>query len=432
MTIIKEVFAREILDSRGNPTLEVKIELNNGKSGITAVPSGASTGTYEALELRDNDKSRYSGRGVLKAVQNIRQIIAPKIIGMDVTNQIALDNVLINLDGSPNKSNLGGNAILGVSVAAAHSAANSMGVSLYRYIGGICADTLPVPMMNILNGGKHASNSSDIQEFMIVPTGANSFDGALQMCTNIYQRLRTVLNDNGYDTNIGDEGGFTPSLESNSLALDFIMDAIEKASYIPGRDCFIAIDSAATEFYKDGCYELKTEGRILNNYEMIELYTQWTNKYPIISIEDGLSEDDWEGWVLLTEKLGKNIQIVGDDLYVTNEKRLERGIKEKASNSILIKLNQIGTVTETLSAIKRAQKHNWTAVISHRSGETADTTISDLSVALNTGFIKAGAPARFERLAKYNRLLEIENDLGVNTKYAGIEAFYNLNHIEVR
>lgn len=429
MTKIKEVFAREILDSRGNPTLEVKIELRNGKTGITAVPSGASTGTYEALELRDNDKSRYNGRGVLKAVDNIRRVIAPKIIGMDVINQSALDNTLIALDGSPNKSNLGSNAILGVSVAAAHSAAISLGISLYRYIGGICADTLPVPMMNILNGGRHASNSTDIQEFMVVPTGANSFDGALQMCTNIYQRLRTVLNEKGYDTNIGDEGGFTPSLESNSLALDFIMEAIEKAKYIPGGDCFIALDSAATEFYKDGNYILKKEGKSLNSNEMIELYDQWTNNYPIISIEDGLAEDDWEGWILLTEKLGKKIQIVGDDLYVTNVQRLERGIKEKASNSILIKLNQIGTVTETLNAIKQAQRHNWTAIISHRSGETADTTISDLSVGLNTGFIKAGAPARFERLAKYNRLLEIENDLGINTKYAGIEAFYNINYI---
>ncbi|MDD5289449.1 MAG: phosphopyruvate hydratase [Dehalococcoidales bacterium] len=426
MTTIKTINAREILDSRGNPTLEVKIELASGTIGMTAVPSGASTGSYEALELRDNDKSRYSGRGVLKAVNNIRQIIAPAIIGMEVTSQIAIDNALIKLDGSPNKSNLGGNAILGVSAAAAHAAANSQGVPLYRYLGGVSACTLPVPMMNILNGGKHASNSTDIQEFMIVPTGADCFNHALQMCTDIYQQLKIVLKDKGYDTNVGDEGGFTPSLKSNSLALEAILVAIEKADYKPGKDCFIAIDSAAAEFYKDGNYVLEREGKTFSSREMIDFYAKWTADYPIISIEDGLSEDDWDGWQLLTEKLGDKVQIVGDDIYVTNVQRLEEGIRKKASNSILIKLNQIGTVTETLAAIRMAQHHNWTAIVSHRSGETGDTTISDLAVGLNTGFIKAGAPARFERLAKYNRLLEIENELGESAKYAGMQAFYNL------
>ena len=426
MTTIKAIHAREILDSRGNPTLEAKVELSDGMLGIAAVPSGASTGKYEAVELRDNDKSRYNGLGVLKAVNNVNQHIAQAIGGMDVANQIAIDEAMIKLDGSSNKSNLGANAILGVSMAVAHAAANSLGIPLYRYLGGASACILPVPMMNILNGGKHASNSTDLQEFMIVPTGADSFSHAVQMCAEIYQNLKTVLKEKNYNTNVGDEGGFAPSLKSNSLAIELIMTAIEKANYQPGKDCFIALDPASDEFYKEGRYVLEKECRTFNSQEMVDFYSRWTSKYPIISIEDGLAEDDWEGWRLLTKKLGNKVQIVGDDLYVTNVQRLEMGIQQKASNSILIKLNQIGTVTETLATIRLAQQNDWTAVVSHRSGETGDTTIADLAVGLNTGFIKAGAPCRFERLAKYNRLLEIEKELGENAKYAGMQAFNNL------
>jgi enolase len=428
MATIKTIHAREILDSRGNPTIEVKVELSDGTMGIAAVPSGASTGKYEAIELRDNDKSRYNGMGVLKAINNINQSIAKAIIGMNANDQIAVDQAMIDLDGSPNKSKLGANAILGTSMAVTHAAANSLRIPVYRYLGGAGACILPVPMMNILNGGKHASNSTDLQEFMIVPTGADCFSHAVQMCAEIYQQLKKVLKEKGYNTNVGDEGGFAPSLEYNSQAVEAILTAIEKANYKPGKDCFIALDPASDEFYKDGKYVLEKESKTFNSQEMVDYYTKWTSIYPIISIEDGMAEDDWDGWQLLTEKLGNKVQIVGDDLYVTNVKRLETGIQKKASNSILIKLNQVGTVTETLAAIRIAQENNWTAVISHRSGETGDTTIADLAVGLNTGFIKAGAPCRFERLAKYNRLLEIEKELGESAKYAGMQAFYNLKH----
>ena len=426
MATIKTIHAREILDSRGNPTLESKVELSDGTLGITAVPSGASTGKYEAVELRDGDKSRYNGLGVLKAVNNVNQSIAQAITGMSAADQIAIDQAMIDLDGSPNKSKLGANAILGVSMAVAHAAANSLGIPLYRYLGGAGACTLPVPMMNILNGGKHASNSTDFQEFMIVPTGADCFSHAVQMCAEIYQQLKKVLKEKGCNTNVGDEGGFAPSLASNNQAVEAILAAIEKANYKPGKDCFIALDPASDEFFKDGSYVLEKEGKTFNSQKMVEFYTKWTHSYPIISIEDGMSEDDWEGWQLLTEKLGSKVQIVGDDLYVTNVQRLLTGIQKRASNSILIKLNQVGTVTETLAAIRMAQQNNWTTVVSHRSGETGDTTIADLAVGLNTGFIKAGAPCRFERLAKYNRLLQIEQELAKSAKYAGIQAFYNL------
>jgi enolase len=426
MSIIKTVRAREILDSRGNPTLEAEVELIDGTLGVAAVPSGASTGKYEAVELRDNDKSRYNGLGVLNAVNNVNQHIAPIIVGMKVTDQISIDRHMIEMDATPNKSNLGANAILGVSLAVAHAAAKSMKMPLYRYLGGVGACTLPVPMMNILNGGKHASNSTDLQEFMIVPAGADCFSHALQMCTEIYHQLKKVLKAKGQNTNVGDEGGFAPSLESNNQAVEAILMAIEKASYLPGKDCFIALDPASSEFYKDGWYVLEREGKTFNSQEMVEFYTKWTSIYPIISIEDGMAEDDWDGWQKLTKKIGDKVQLVGDDLYVTNVKRLEMGMQKKASNSILIKLNQIGTLTETLAAIRMAQGNNWTAVVSHRSGETEDTTIADLAVGLNTGFIKTGAPCRSERVSKYNRLLRIEQQLGSSAKYAGMLAFTNL------
>ena len=426
MATIKHVHAREVLDSRGNPTLEAEVELSDGTVGIAAVPSGASTGKYEAVELRDNDKARYNGLGVLDAVTNVNQQIAPVVAGLDATDQIDIDDHMIKVDGTPNKSNLGANAILGVSLAAAKAAALSLGMPLYRYFGGAGACTLPVPMMNILNGGKHASNSTDLQEFMIMPTGADCFAHALQMGAEIYQQLKKVLKSKGYNTNVGDEGGFAPSLESNSQAVEAILTAIEKAGYRPGKDCFIALDPASSEFFKNGQYVLAKEGKTFNSQEMVDFYAKWTNSYPIISIEDGMAEDDWEGWQLLTKKMGNKVQLVGDDLYVTNVERLEKGIQNKASNSILIKLNQIGTLTETLAAIRMAQEHNWTAVVSHRSGETEDTTIADLAVGLNTGFIKAGAPCRSERVAKYNRLLRIEQELGRSARYAGMKAFYNL------
>jgi enolase len=425
-TAIKAVRAREILDSRGNPTLEAEVELFDGTIGIAAVPSGASTGKHEAVELRDNDKSRYNGLGVFNAVANVNQHIAPIIVGMDVLNQITIDQNMIKLDGSPNKANLGANAILGVSLATARAAAKFLSLPLYRYLGGVGAYTLPVPMMNILNGGKHASNSTDLQEFMIVPAGADSFSHALQMCAEIYQQLKKVLKEKGYNTNVGDEGGFAPSLESNSQALEAILVAIEKANYRPGKDCFIALDPASSEYYKDGRYELKREGKTFTSAEMADFYAKWVAIYPIISIEDGMAEDDWDGWQMLTKEIGSKVQLVGDDLYVTNVKRLEIGLQKKASNSILIKVNQIGTLTETLAAIRMAQENNWTAVVSHRSGETEDTFIADLAVGLNTGFIKTGAPCRSERVAKYNRLLKIEQELGTSAKYAGMQAFYNL------
>jgi len=426
MSVIKCVRAREILDSRGNPTLEVEIELADGTRGHASVPSGASTGKHEALELRDADSNRYNGMGVQNAINNVCQHIAPLITGMEVTNQIAIDTAMINLDGSPNKSNLGANAILGVSLAIARAAANYLKMPLYRYLGGVGACVLPVPFMNILNGGKHAADSTDLQEFMIAPVGADSFSHALQMGVEIYHQLKKVLKNAGYNTNVGDEGGFAPPLESNREAVEAILMAIEKANYHPGKDCFIALDPAASEFYDNGWYKLAREGKTFNSEEMVEFYSDWVATYPIISIEDGMAEDDWEGWKMLNQKIGNKIQLVGDDLYVTNVTRLERGIREKASNSILIKLNQIGTLTETVSAIRMAQQNNWTAIVSHRSGETEDTTIADLAVAFNTGFIKTGAPCRTERVAKYNRLLKIEQELGSNAKYAGMQAFYNL------
>jgi enolase len=426
MTKIDSVRAREILDSRGNPTLEVEVRLDDGVSGRAAVPSGASTGKYEAVELRDGDQSRYGGKGVLKAVANVNNEIARAVKGLSATEQAALDQKLIKLDGTPNKSRLGANAILGVSLATAHAAVQSAEMPLYLYLGQEDVYTLPVPMLNILNGGKHAAGSTDFQEFMVVPAGAGSFSQALRMATEIYHALKKVLAGRGLNTNVGDEGGFAPSLPSNKEAIEAVVSAIEKAGYKPGKDCFIALDPAASEFYKNGQYILTREGVSLTSQEMVDYYVKWASAYPIISIEDGLAEDDWVGWQLLNKKLGEKVQLVGDDLYVTNVERLSQGIKMKASNSILIKPNQIGTLTETIAAIKMAQAAGWTAVVSHRSGETEDTTIADLAVGLNTGLIKAGAPCRSERTAKYNHILRIEEELGKNGSFAGTGAFYNI------
>ena len=426
MDSIESIVARQILDSRGNPTLAVEVELSDGTLGWAAVPSGASTGAHEAVELRDGNPKSYGGKSVMKAAANVNETIAPALMDMSVLDQRALDDAMIKLDGTENKSNLGANAILGVSLASAHAAANLLGVPLYQYLGGMTAHTMPVPMMNILNGGRHAENSTDFQEFMIMPLGAKTYSDALQMGAEIYQALKTVLKSRKLGTNVGDEGGFAPSLKSNEDAVEVILAAIEKAGRKPGKDCWLALDPAASEFYKNGKYVLAKEGVTLTSAEMVDYYARWTSKYPIISIEDGLAEDDWEGWKLLNKKIGKKVQLVGDDLYTTNTKRLSRGISEKSSNSILIKVNQIGTLTETLAAIEMAQRAGWTAVISHRSGETEDTTIADLSVALNTGFIKAGAPCRSERVAKYNRLLQIEEELGSSAYYPGLKAFCNL------
>ncbi len=426
MPTIDRIKAREILDSRGNPTVEVEVKLTDGTIGCAAVPSGASTGKHEAVELRDGDASRFGGRGVLKAVFNVNEHIAAAITGMPATDQKAIDHKLIELDGTANKSHLGANAILGTSLAVAQAAASSLGMPLYQHLGGAVTYTLPVPMMNILNGGKHAANSTDFQEFMVVPAEASSFRHALQIGTEVYHSLKKVLKDKGLNTNVGDEGGFAPPLPSNKPAIEAVLSAIEKAGYKPGRDCFIALDPAASEFYKDGQYTLSREGVSLNTNEMVDYYVKWASSYPIISIEDGMAEDDWDGWRLLTEKLGNKIQLVGDDLYTTNVNRLSRGIRLKTSNSILIKPNQIGTLTETIAAVKMAQQAGWTAVVSHRSGETEDTTIADLAVGLNTGLIKAGAPCRSERLAKYNRLLRIEDELGESASFAGTQAFSNL------
>ena len=426
MSTIENVKAREILDSRGNPTLEVEVELADGTIGRAAVPSGASTGKYEAVELRDGDKSRFEGKGVLKAVANVNETIAGAVIGMPAAEQSEIDHVLIELDGTPEKSRLGANAIMGTSLAIAHAAAASSKMPLYRYLGGVSTYTLPVPMMNILNGGRHAANSTDLQEFMVMPVGAKSFSKALQMGTEVYHALKKVLKDKRLNTNVGDEGGFAPSLPSNKEAVEAILDAIESAGYEPGKDCYIALDPAASEFYEGGKYVLVREGKTLTPAEMVNYYVNWVSEYPIISIEDGMAEDDWEGWQLLTKKLGGKVQLVGDDLYVTNVSRLARGISLKASNSILIKLNQIGTLTETIDAIRMAQQAGWTAVVSHRSGETEDTSIADLCVGLNTGQIKTGAPCRSERTAKYNRLLRIEDELKESAEYAGMKAFYNI------
>ena len=427
MTAIQEVMAREILDSRGNPTIEVEVLLLGGESGVAAVPSGASTGVHEAVELRDDDKSRYGGKGVLNAVRNVNETIREAIVGFDATDQIMLDEIMIELDGTPNKAKLGANAILGVSLAVAKAAANAQQQPLYRYLGGVAAQTLPVPMMNILNGGKHADNSTDMQEYMVLPVGATTFREALRMGAEVYQSLKKVLHGKKLNTNVGDEGGFAPSLGSNREALEVIVAAIETAGYKPGVDIFLGMDPAASEFYDNGKYVLAREGRTLTSSEMVDLYEQWISEYPIITIEDGLSEDDWDGWKLLRQRLGDRIQLVGDDLFVTNTTRLKRGIQEHAANSILIKLNQIGTLTETMAAIEMAKRAAFTAVVSHRSGETEDTTIADLVVATNAGQIKTGSPARSERVAKYNRLLVIEDELGEEAAhYAGFSAFYNV------
>jgi len=420
MSLIKTVRAMEILDSRGNPTLQAEVVLDNGATGRAAVPSGASTGKYEALELRDGDKSRYNGKGVLKAVANINGRIAATVTGMTAEDQPKLDRTLIELDGTPDKSNLGANAILGVSLAVAHAAAAGQKKPLYRYLGQ--GRMLPVPMMNILNGGKHAAGSTDLQEFMVMPAGAASFREALRMGTEVYHALKRVLSDRGLDTNVGDEGGFAPRLRTNREAVEAILTSIEAAGYRAGKECFIALDPASSELFRDGKYVLAREGRTMTSAEMVDFYVKWAGEYPIASIEDGMAEDDWEGWCLLTEKLGGRLQLVGDDLYVTNIKRLTRGLELKASNSILIKLNQIGTLTETIEAIEMARRAGWTAVVSHRSGETEDTTIADLAVALETGQIKTGAPCRSERTAKYNRLLYIENELGDKARFAGMGA----------
>ena len=426
MASIESLIAREILDSRGNPTLFVEVKLTDGTRGYASVPSGASTGTHEALELRDGDKKRFGGLGVLKAINNIEEHIEPALTGMPVNDQEAIDERMIALDGTPNKSKLGANAILGVSLAVAYAAATFHKMSLYRYIGGEEAHTLPVPMMNVINGGKHAADSTDLQEFMIMPLGASTFSLAVRMCAEIYQALKKVLKGKKLNTNVGDEGGFAPSLKSNRDAVQLLVDAVEAAGYKPGKDCFIALDSAATELYKDGKYVLAREGLSLTSAEMVDYYARMVKDYPIISIEDGMAEDDWDGWKMLTSKIGHDIQIVGDDLYVTQIARLSRGIQEKASNSILIKLNQVGTLTETLKAIDMAKDAKWTAVISHRSGETESTYIADLAVAKNTGFIKAGAPCRTERVIKYNRLLQIEHELEECGLYPGMSALYNL------
>ncbi|MEW6232914.1 MAG: phosphopyruvate hydratase [Chloroflexota bacterium] len=425
-TEIVDLCAREILDSRGNPTVEVEVFLEGGARGLAAVPSGASTGAHEAVELRDDDPARYGGKGVQRAVANVNEKIAEELVGLDALDQVGVDELLQELDGTPNKGNLGANAILGVSLAVARAAAAALEVPLYRYIGGVAGRTLPIPMMNILNGGKHADNSTDLQEFMAMPVGAPSYKEALRWGVEVYQALKKVLKGRGYNTNVGDEGGFAPSLSSNTEAVELILAAIEKAGYKPGVDVYIALDPAASELYQDGKYVLAKEGKAFTSAEMVGFYADWVAKYPIISIEDGLAEDDWDGWVLLHQRLGAKVQIVGDDLFVTNTERLKRGIQLGAANSILIKLNQIGTLTETIAAIETAQRAGWTAVVSHRSGETADSTIADLSVALNTGQIKTGAPCRVDRVEKYNQLLRIEEELGSTARFLGQEAFYNL------
>ena len=427
MTLIEEIVAREILDSRGNPTVEVEVTLTSGAIGRAAVPSGASTGVHEAVELRDGDEGRYGGKGVLKAVNNVNTVIADELIGWDALDQAGIDEFLIGLDGTPNKSHLGANAILGVSLAVAKAAADVLGLPLYRYIGGVSARTLPVPMMNILNGGKHAVGSTDLQEFMVMPVGAASFAEALRWGAETYHSLKRVLKDRGYNTNVGDEGGFAPSLGSNEEAVEVIVEAIEKAGYQPGEDIYIALDPAASEIYEDGQYHLKKENRVLSGQEMVAFYEDWVSKYPIISIEDGLAEDDWESWKLLTARIGDRVQIVGDDLLVTNVERVGRAIQEKAANSLLCKVNQIGTLTEAIAAVTMAQRAGWTAVVSHRSGETEDVTIADLVVALNAGQIKTGAPCRSDRVAKYNQLLRIEEELGEAAVYPGLMAFYNIS-----
>ena len=418
---IAGIHARQILDSRGNPTIEVEVVTSEGFVGRAAVPSGASTGVHEAVELRDGDKSQYLGKGVTKAVENVNTIINDQLKGYFVDDQVGIDNALIELDGTENKSNLGANAMLGVSLAVARAAATEYGLPLYRYVGGVNANTLPIPMMNILNGGQHADNKIDIQEFMIMPVGAEKFSDALRMGTEVFHNLKAVLKAKGHSTNVGDEGGFAPNLSSNEEAIEVVLEAIEKAGYKPGKEIYIALDAAASEFYnkEKKIYHFESTNQDLSSSDMVNYWKAWVEKYPVLSIEDGLDEDDWEGWAELTQAIGSKVQLVGDDLFVTNVKRLARGVIEKSANSILIKVNQIGTLTETIEAVKLATENAFTSIISHRSGETEDTTIADLAVALNTGLIKTGSASRSDRIAKYNQLLRIEEALGVNAKYPG-------------
>ena len=428
MSVIELVYAREVLDSRGNPTVEVEVVLESGSVGRAIVPSGASTGAFEAVELRDGDKGRYIGKGVEKAVANVNEVIAPELEGMDAFDQPAIDALMIELDGTHNKGKLGANAILGVSMAVARAAAEDLGLPLFQYIGGVNAKQLPVPMMNILNGGEHADNSVDVQEFMILPVGAKSFKEGLRMGAEVFHSLKKVLSERGLACGVGDEGGFAPNLGSNREALELIVEAIEKAGYKPGDDVRLGLDVAATEMYdkETKLYDLKHEGKKLTAEQMVDLYEEWVNNFPIVTIEDGLDEEDWDGWKILTDRLGNKVQLVGDDLFVTNTERLERGIEAGVANSILIKVNQIGTITETLDAIEMAKRAGYTAVISHRSGETEDTTIADLAVAVNAGQIKTGAPSRTDRVAKYNQLLRIEEMVGEQARYCGMKSFYNL------
>ncbi len=428
MSVIELVYAREVLDSRGNPTVEVEVVLEDGAMGRAIVPSGASTGAFEAVELRDGDKGRYLGKGVETAVANVNEIIAPEIEGMDAFDQPAVDAIMIELDGTPNKGKLGANAILGVSMAVARAAADEIGLPLFQYLGGVNAKQLPVPMMNILNGGEHADNNVDVQEFMILPVGACCFKEGLRMGAEVFHSLKKVLGEKGLACGVGDEGGFAPNLGSNREALELIVEAITKAGYKPGEDVMLGLDVAATEMYNKETkkYVLAGEGKELTAAEMVALYEDWSNNFPIITIEDGLDEEDWDGWKLLTEKLGNKLQLVGDDLFVTNTERLEKGIENGVANSILVKVNQIGTITETLDAIEMAKRAGYTAVISHRSGETEDSTIADLAVAVNAGQIKTGAPSRTDRVAKYNQLLRIEEMVGEQARYCGLKSFYNL------
>lgn len=429
MSVIESVYAREVLDSRGNPTVEVEVVLESGAEGRAIVPSGASTGAFEAVELRDGDKARYLGKGTLNAVKNVNDIIAPELEGLESTDQPGIDALLIELDGTHNKGKLGANAILGVSMAVARASADELGLPLFQYIGGVNAKQLPVPMMNILNGGEHADNNVDVQEFMILPVGACCFREGLRMGAEVFHALKKVLGEKGLACGVGDEGGFAPNLGSNREALELIVEAISKAGYEPGKDVMLGLDVAASEMYNEETkkYVLAGEGKELTAEQMVDLYEDWTTNFPIITIEDGLDEEDWDGWKILTDRLGKKVQLVGDDLFVTNTERLERGIEAGVANSILIKVNQIGTITETLDAIEMAKRAGYTAVISHRSGETEDTTIADLAVAVNAGQIKTGAPSRTDRVAKYNQLLRIEELIGEPARYCGLKSFYNLS-----
>ena len=426
MDYIESVLAREVLDSRGNPTVEVEVALYDGAKGRAIVPSGASTGVHEAWEKRDGDKKRYGGKGVLQAVEAVNEEIADAIVGWTATDQLGIDQAMIDLDGTENKSRLGANAILGVSLAVAHAAAASQDLPLYRYLGGVSGRTLPVPMMNIMNGGKHAAGATDMQEFMVMPVGASSYSEGLRWGVEIYHSLKKVLSKKGYTTTVGDEGGFAPRVSANSEALDLILEAIKEAGYVTGEQIMLAMDPAASEFYEDGKYHLKVEGKTLTGREMVDFWESWVDKYPIISIEDGLHEDDWDNWALMVERLADRLQVVGDDLLVTNVNRIQTALDRKAANSLLCKVNQIGTLSEAIESVALVQRNGWTAVVSHRSGETEDATIADLVVALNAGQIKTGAPARSDRIAKYNQLLRIEEDLGDAAVYPGMKAFSNL------